>query len=240
MSNNNLPKAYAHCAAGCLWETVHRSEVGEWASQVREILTDGTAYLQARKEYKIVPKKLNGKIYISLEVRYIGSVSFSDYEGTEQSLSLTIPPIDEYAESIVFRFLDISFDSVKSTFTVIYEIAGVRYREERILDYGRFISFVEERPVIVSGAVELFQLNSGMTIAVEGEKVFIRYSADADPYGAEATDYWQEGQNYIGIATGLTAPTHKMDYQWILFSVGDISSALDGILAIQSELISKE
>lgn len=45
-------------------------------------------------------------------------------------------------------------------------------------------------------------------------EAFIRYSADADPNGAEFTETRSEGQDYIGFATGQTAPTEKGAYTW--------------------------
>lgn len=50
---------------------------------------------------------------------------------------------------------------------------------------------------------------------INGDSVFIRYSAHAD--GTDFTEEWSEGQNYIGQATGQTAPTDKSGYTWSLF-----------------------
>ena len=44
------------------------------------------------------------------------------------------------------------------------------------------------------------------------KSAFIRYSANAD--GTDFTEEWSEGQNYIGFATGQTAPTDKSGYEW--------------------------
>ena len=70
--------------------------------------------------------------------------------------------------------------------------------------------------------------------SLSGENAFIRFSAHAD--GTDFTETWSEGQSYIGFATGRTAPTDKSKYKWVALLV-DIEAALDGILAIQSELI---
>lgn len=53
---------------------------------------------------------------------------------------------------------------------------------------------------------------------IQGDSVFIRYSANAD--GTGFTEIWSEGQNYIGFATGQTAPTDKSDYTWFLLGGG--------------------
>ena len=62
----------------------------------------------------------------------------------------------------------------------------------------------------------------------QGDSVFIRYSTDDDPYGAEITPYWLEGMNYIGFATGQTAPTEKMDYTWCKFVGGSGGETSEG------------
>ena len=54
----------------------------------------------------------------------------------------------------------------------------------------------------------------------KGDNAFIRYSANAD--GTDFTEEWSEGQNYIGFATGQTAPTDKSGYTWSKF-VGEAS-----------------
>ncbi|MBQ8836451.1 MAG: hypothetical protein IJ002_03180 [Clostridia bacterium] len=48
--------------------------------------------------------------------------------------------------------------------------------------------------------------------SAKGDSAFIRYSANAD--GTDFTEERSEGQDYIGFATGQTAPTDKSDYTW--------------------------
>lgn len=50
------------------------------------------------------------------------------------------------------------------------------------------------------------------------KSAFIRYSANAD--GTDFTEQWSNGQNYIGFATGQTAPTDKSKYTWVLLPQG--------------------
>lgn len=59
----------------------------------------------------------------------------------------------------------------------------------------------------------------------KGEKVFIRYSANAN--GADFAEYWTEGLNYIGFATGLEAPESPLAYKWALFT-GEIGGGSGG------------
>lgn len=49
--------------------------------------------------------------------------------------------------------------------------------------------------------------------ALKGDSCFIRFSANAD--GSDFTETRQEGQGYIGIATGQTAPLNKEAYLWV-------------------------
>ena len=60
--------------------------------------------------------------------------------------------------------------------------------------------------------------NKSPVILRKGDNAFIRYSANAD--GTDFTEEWSEGQNYIGFATGQTAPTNKNDYEWISLPSG--------------------
>lgn len=54
---------------------------------------------------------------------------------------------------------------------------------------------------------------------LNGDNAFIRYSASAD--GTDFTEEWSQGQNYIGFATGQSAPTDKSGYEWLLFKGED-------------------
>ena len=71
----------------------------------------------------------------------------------------------------------------------------------------------------------------------KGDSAFIRYSSNAD--GTNFTEEWSEGQNYIGFATGLEAPTDKSGYTWCKFKeeISQLEQALDEIIAIQEALI---
>lgn len=74
-------------------------------------------------------------------------------------------------------------------------------------------------------------------VYVNGDSVFVRYSANAD--GTDFTEEHSEGQRYIGIATGQSAPTNKTGYTWSEycadnmvivdhgFRIGNIEKSLD-------------
>lgn len=64
--------------------------------------------------------------------------------------------------------------------------------------------------------------NNSINFALlKGDSVYIRYSAFAD--GTDFTEQWSEGKDYIGIATGQTAPTDKNGYQWICLGSPNLS-----------------
>ncbi len=82
-----------------------------------------------------------------------------------------------------------------------------------------------------------FNSRHAMLVGLKGDSAFIRYSAHAD--GTDFTETRSNGQNYIGVATGLVAPTDKGEYTWAAFTadLGDVAAALDSIIAIQESLI---
>ncbi len=53
---------------------------------------------------------------------------------------------------------------------------------------------------------------------INGDDVFIRYSAYAD--GRDYTATWRRGLNYIGVAAGLYEPTDASGYEWSLLAPG--------------------
>ena len=67
-------------------------------------------------------------------------------------------------------------------------------------------------------------------VLLKGDSAFIRYSSHPD--GTDFTEEWSEGQNYIGFATGQTAPTDKDGYTW-LYLAGKTN--LDGKLDKKTE-----
>ena len=54
---------------------------------------------------------------------------------------------------------------------------------------------------------------NGKKYSISGDNVFVRYSAYAD--GTDFTEKLNEGQKYLGIATGQVAPTSKDAYDWL-------------------------
>lgn len=198
---SNKPKIFGSCAAGCLWETVHKSDFEKSASLIRQAIpADGKFYFEQGKEYKIfASKNSNGDF---------SSTIYFVFDMTSET-DLSCECNDKYADSFTFRFLDYYYDEVLEYNVVVYEYAGVRYK----VQYEYDISTVQ---CYITGATEIFLYNADATIKCEdGDSAFIRYSANAD--GSDFTEEWSEGQNYIGFATGQTAPTDKSGYKWCAF-----------------------
>ena len=65
-----------------------------------------------------------------------------------------------------------------------------------------------------------------MLAGLKGDSCFIRYSASAD--GTAFTEKRSEGQNYIGIACGQTAPTDKSAYDWMRIQTSENILPLEG------------
>jgi hypothetical protein len=80
----------------------------------------------------------------------------------------------------------------------------------------------------------------GKSPILNGDSAYIRYSAYAD--GTDFTEEWHEDQNYIGIATGQTAPTTKEGYKWALFTQGTVDSelSLESENPAQNKVITQE
>ena len=163
---SNLPKIYAHCDAGCNWETVHRSEVGEWASQiVQKPSADGYYYLQRGKDYRIVAAKNSEGTEFACTLILRG-----EYGGVVNNVhDFDLPVTDKYAGAFVFRLLEEDF----SNDAVIYEYAGIRQREYFNNGYSpeHYTPLSENQLALSSeNVVAVYLLNSDMVITVTGEK----------------------------------------------------------------------
>lgn len=214
---SNLPIIYAHCPAGCNWETIHRSEYEALANQIKlKPEADGSYYLQLGKEYKIYSEKRTQNIYYPNQLVFACDVK-TQYKNTDTGELMgghflnigSGIEADPYADSFVFRLVCLERDS--DNFHMVYEVAGERFESKGLLNPNCLIP--DENQVKVTGATAVYVLNSDATIKAEnGDNAFIRYSAHAD--GTDFTETWSEGQNYIGVATAQTAPTDKSAYTW--------------------------
>lgn len=141
MATNNLPKIYAHCPAGCKWETVHRSEFEQAASHIL-VYPDVNGYyvLQMGKEYKIFADKMSATAFVC-------TLTVSGNE-------IWCYTNDEYANFITFKLL-------KSTATeLVYELDGVRYKET--------VSNGGEEYALLVDATRVYMYNADASITIVG------------------------------------------------------------------------
>jgi hypothetical protein len=150
---DNKPKIYAFCPAGCKWETVHKDDFEKSASLIAQSLDDGACNLQIGKEYKIfAPKDTDGKFTCTLTASYnaesvaTGKVIENDY-------------LDEYADSFVFRPLEMSVNADATEIKLVYELAGVRYKETIS---GTALS---ADGIVLTGATKVYIFNADATIS---------------------------------------------------------------------------
>lgn len=217
---DNLPKIFSHCKAGCLWETVHRSEFKNAATHIEiAVLSTGSnteCPIEQGREYKI---------FSSREDFYIGVLVNNVIE-----LQIVNENNDPYSDFINFRFLGI--ETVESQVVMIYEFNGVRYEDTRDIPANNNTPVFTEITSVsytVRNADRVLIYNADASIVagedgedgVDGKSVFIRYSSSPD--GKPYSDAWYDGCRYIGIATGTAAPREASGYQWIEF-IADTSS----------------
>lgn len=179
---SDKPKIYASCKAGCLWETVHKSDFEKSASHILQYpQEDGTYLLEVGKEYKIFAPKIGKSFDCSLIVN-------TQIWGADVPKVISTPCEDKYADSFVFRLL--GFESVSdSGDTMVYEISGVRYSEV-VSDVGIACDFVN---CTISGATRVLLYNADATITgVQGEK------GDKGDTGAKIVSNTYKGQDENG------------------------------------------
>lgn len=114
------PQIWAHCKAGCEWETVHKDDLNEVLTfvPVYPDRASGGVTLKKGKTYKIFNKSTDAytfKINIKLRKNLI--------------ITLNNPTYNPYENYILFKLVDIYLDESKKTI-VLYEINGESYREE--------------------------------------------------------------------------------------------------------------
>jgi hypothetical protein len=146
---SNKPNIYGTCPAGCLWETVHKSDFEALATHIEVPLIDGgDFYLQIGKEYRIFSTQTGGVFDARLLLRY-------EQLATEKILQITHTTEDEYAESFTFKLLDVKYTGDLSAVIFVYDLDGVRTTES--IGGGKIWN---ENPVRVFGASKVLLLNS--------------------------------------------------------------------------------
>ena len=155
---SNKPKIYANCAAGCKWEVMHKADMEEFITLFEEpINSDGTLYCELGKEYKIyAPKLWNNNFDCSIVLTILTNGSRLEYELWHSNEE----DADEYADSFMFRLLDMSVAS-DTLVKVVYEFAGTRYT-----DYINqpSVSLLNTEYLRITGATKAYLHNNGVEI----------------------------------------------------------------------------
>lgn len=205
---------------------------------------DGKYVLEPGKTYRIVKE--------SKTVSGITSFHFTGYvfygpPGASYEMNQTVDKVfdidsemNTHLDNLTVRFLDLT--EIESTETVSgvqlthkcpsawVEIDGELKtiklysgwsKDYQLNSYDIQLTITTDNEVSIVNEVAHVYGHSG----TDGESVFIRYSQFSD--GSSYTENWKSGYNYIGIATGLSAPAHKSGYQWIKFAQSDAVSTAD-------------
>lgn len=243
---SDKPKIYANCPAGCLWETIHKEDFEKSAAYIPQAKnSDGKFYLSAGKTYRI--NTLNNAVEI------MGSWAFNIYitigwrvNGTAYSekKTVTLPDFDRYAQSVKFHFHEV-YNTImgvaKPFISWEYDLNGERKIETIVADEtATGLSATIQIETMASSQIECLLINEDAqtkaTDGTDGKSAFIRYSSNAD--GTDFTEQWSAGQNYIGIATALTAPTDKSGYTWC--RIADMVNVVQGLGNSETDAVSQK
>lgn len=228
---SNKPKIYATCPAGCLWETVHKDDFLRSASIVKQTEQAEGYVLEAGRTYK-VRKRYDGAYWwgfaFGVTFSYLDMVfntQTEEFEAKKVTNTIDVEvgerAISEYDDYVKIRlcgfYLKSYGDAADKKIVVVVDLNG--NKEE--IESGYTTPVLTDNEVTGYGTIqdspEVFVYNEDATVeAKDGDSVFIRYSSNAD--GEGFTEEWTEGQNYVGIATGKSAPTDKSGYSWGVFA----------------------
>ena len=114
---SNKPRIWAHCDAGCPWETVHKDDFLRSASIVRQYPNEsGEFKIETGRAYWIKNSNAVGAwgitISLFIDVTYGNNIF-------EQTIQLALPEFDKFADGIKFKFL--GFDTRVEAGVVAYD-----------------------------------------------------------------------------------------------------------------------
>lgn len=162
--SNELPKIKATCEAGCLWETVHRSEFEKSASIIKIYPNaDGEYILEKGKTYKIKSASALDEMYeVYAFLLSLAWQTWSESSGAENG-TYTVPEIvyDKYADGVKFRFCDVNADGGMPNF--VYEIDGER-QTVTLADIST--DSMSDYTLTLTNATEVYLYNSDAEIGV--------------------------------------------------------------------------
>lgn len=163
---SNLPKIHATCKAGCLWETVHKSDFEKSASIIQLNADESGAVTinpTQQQEYKIVSPRdpLGASKYACMAMLYYDE---KNALLGKAMLSIDINEFDEYRDN--FHFEVLSLTATETQLTFVYEINGNRYMETVT---GEEIS-IANAELVFRGVTAVYLYNRYATIEAKIDK----------------------------------------------------------------------
>lgn len=241
---SNKPRIHAFCNAGCKWETVHKDDFERSAAIAALPKVSGAFRLEPLKTYRI--KKSTGLINSNygVHVRITYTVNGMGYAASIYNPN-DVPLYDRFGQPL-------NFDAAYKEFWTV-RLCGV-FQESTgrvaVIDFDGDIrhlvvittgattgEIIENAQLVVTGTDECYLVNEFAEVRAgdgdDGDSVFVRFSASED--GSNFTETWTDGQNYIGFATGQTAPTDKAAYTWCRFVSLTSGEADPGMLHVTDD-----
>lgn len=194
---SELPKIYANCKAGCLWETVHKSEFEKSASLARQYAENGRYKIEVGKEYKAVCEQ-TGLSTFTAYLPFVFAYNETGLEFTEDILSNPANP-DTYSNSFTLKILDWRDIDDTDQSEVIYEYCGVRYSHTMTNNSSVIKWFPDAIYLTFDG--ELFIYNADATITAKDGKSAYDIAVEKGFEGTE--EEWLESLKSYAFANSI-------------------------------------
>ena len=223
---SNLPKIYGTCKAGCLWETVHRSEFLQSAAFVEIPLSE---YNDPDISNDIVKGAIELDIYGKYRLFYdkeknlgYSFVALRKPDGIWWVIANIAPDNDGFKDYHTFEIKKYSWEMNSQTAKycpkVVYELNGES--AEKYFSGFSHEEFIKSR-LDIYNVSRLFASNDGGAVIAKDGKSAYEIAVDNGFKGTE-----QEWLDSLKVTAEEV--------------VGDIETALDSIIAIQESLIGGE
>ena len=155
---NNLPKIHATCAAGCLWETVHRSEFERAATYAPIRLDSGATRVDPWHKYKIKTNIVDGAYACTVKILVNNN---DDSVEISEPYELDIPitkAFDKYRDHFYIEVLAWDYVS-EETYNLIYELNG----EQQTFGYTT-TEDLTLGGILIANATEVYRYNADAEI----------------------------------------------------------------------------
>lgn len=186
---SDKPKIYANCKAGCLWETVHKSDFEACATYLSQVPNEaGEFILQAGRTYKIKKASLTD-FGFTIKARWSG-VSSQTGSTVSGDILFDFLEVDKYEEYLTIRPLDFYSTATSGGLVTVVELDGERV-EKVVYSVDDYFTDLTSEFVVVD-ATECLLLNSDAQIVGIGRGID-RIEEGASGTGSDGRKY----QEYI-------------------------------------------